>query len=298
MRRDIHLMLPGVMRRCHCASRDLAVAGAAGVGLLGGGSLFGSRRPPPRPALRRHRRRRRARLPSRTRSRASFPARRQRRQQSVAGATPDIDCPLIDIREGASTLTIGPTGTDGDATTTRDGAEISGHLRARRARMRRGRRQMVMKVGVEGRIIVGPAGGPGQVDVPLRIAVVEETTARHQADRHQAHPHSGDGASATDNPTFTHIEDGLTFPMPQRRSRQLHRLYRLRSARRRRRRTSRSRSQPKPKPKAKPTAKTGVIGCQLYQPRRSVIVLLSTRMSAITVRAPALTRSWASRPGI
>ena len=37
--------------------------------------------------------------------------------------------------------------------------------------------QMVMKVGVEGRIIVGPAGGPGQVDVPLRIAVVDEKPA-------------------------------------------------------------------------------------------------------------------------
>ena len=25
-----------------------------------------------------------------------------------------------------------------------------------------------MKVGVEGRVIIGPAGAPGQVDVPLR----------------------------------------------------------------------------------------------------------------------------------
>ena len=33
---------------------------------------------------------------------------------------------------------------------------------------------MTMKVGVEGRIITGPAGGPGTVDVPLRIAVVKE----------------------------------------------------------------------------------------------------------------------------
>ena len=30
---------------------------------------------------------------------------------------------------------------------------------------------LVMKVGVQGRIVVGPSGGPGQVDVPLRYAV-------------------------------------------------------------------------------------------------------------------------------
>ena len=33
---------------------------------------------------------------------------------------------------------------------------------------------MTMKVGVEGRVITGPAGGPGTVDVPLRLAVVQE----------------------------------------------------------------------------------------------------------------------------
>ena len=33
---------------------------------------------------------------------------------------------------------------------------------------------MTMKVGVEGRVLLGPAGGPGQIDVPLRMAVVQE----------------------------------------------------------------------------------------------------------------------------
>jgi len=32
--------------------------------------------------------------------------------------------------------------------------------------------QLIMKVGVEGRIISRPAGGPGNIDVRLRIAVV------------------------------------------------------------------------------------------------------------------------------
>ena len=33
---------------------------------------------------------------------------------------------------------------------------------------------MTMKVGVEGRVITGPAGGPGTVNVPIRLAVVQE----------------------------------------------------------------------------------------------------------------------------
>ena len=33
---------------------------------------------------------------------------------------------------------------------------------------------MSIKVGVQGRVILGPMGGPGIVDVPLRYAVVRE----------------------------------------------------------------------------------------------------------------------------
>jgi hypothetical protein len=73
---------------------------------------------------------------------------------------------------------------------------------------------VVMKIGVEGRIIVGPAGGPGQVDVPLRIAVVEETTAHTKPIVTQLIRIPVTVASASENPTFTHIEEGVTFPMP------------------------------------------------------------------------------------
>ena len=73
---------------------------------------------------------------------------------------------------------------------------------------------VVMKIGVEGRIIIGPAGGPGQVDVPLRIAVVEETTAHTKPIVTQLIRIPVTVPSATENPTFTHIEEGVTFPMP------------------------------------------------------------------------------------
>jgi hypothetical protein len=72
---------------------------------------------------------------------------------------------------------------------------------------------MTMKVGVQGRAIIGPMGGPGTVDVPLRYAVVREgpepktiTTKFRRT-------------SVTIGPTerhaqFVDIEEGLSFPLP------------------------------------------------------------------------------------
>jgi len=138
--------------------------------------------------------------------------------QPVVGAQQqNLDCPFIDIRQGASTLTIGPTGDNGDGNSTNNGAMSVKYqgtfVRAARECAVVGT-NMVMKVGVEGRIIVGPAGGPGQVDVPLRIAVVEETTAGTKPIVTKFIRFPVTVASATDNPTFTHIEEGVTFPLP------------------------------------------------------------------------------------
>ncbi len=88
---------------------------------------------------------------------------------------PDVDCPYIDIRQGASTLTIPPPPPEGGNEAMSLKYQGTFVRAARECAVVAG--QMVMKVGVEGRIIVGPAGGPGQVDVPLRIAVVKRPTA-------------------------------------------------------------------------------------------------------------------------
>jgi hypothetical protein len=139
-------------------------------------------------------------------------------QQSVTGAALNIDCPLINIRQGASTLTIGPTGNNGDVESTNNGAMAVKYqgtfVRAARECALIGG-NVVMKIGVEGRIIVGPAGGPGKVDVPLRIAVVEETPSGTKPIVTKFIRIPVTVASATDNPTFTDIEEGVTFPMPR-----------------------------------------------------------------------------------
>jgi hypothetical protein len=72
-----------------------------------------------------------------------------------------------------------------------------------------------VKVGVQGRVILGPMGAPGRVDVPLRYAVVREgpqpKTVVTKFKR----------ISVTVPPGETHvqfvdIEEGLTFPMPSK----------------------------------------------------------------------------------
>lgn len=178
-------------------------------------------------------------------------------QQSMTGAAQDIDCPLISIRQGASTLTIGPTGNYGNVESTNNGAMAVKYqgtfVRAARECALIGG-NVVMKIGVEGRIIVGPAGGPGQVDVPLRVAVVEETPAGTKPIVTKFVRIPVTVASATDNPTFTNIEEGVTFPMPNDIENYVVYIgFDPLAAQ------AQDRPKPaiKPKPKLKPTAKTG-----------------------------------------
>jgi hypothetical protein len=139
--------------------------------------------------------------------------------QQVAGASQDIECPLINIRQGASTLIIGQTASNAtDVTNTNNGAmgvKYQGtFVRAARECALVGG-NVVMKIGVQGRIIVGPSGGPGEVNVPLRIAVVDETPNKTMPIVTRLVRIPVTVASTTDNPTFTHVEEGMAFPMPR-----------------------------------------------------------------------------------
>jgi hypothetical protein len=140
----------------------------------------------------------------------------QKEPQPVTNAQPDVECPFLDIRQGASTLTFPPPPPDGsnEAMTlkyqgifvraARDCAVVNG--------------QMVMRVGVQGRIIVGPAGGAGQIEVPVRIAVVNApiTAPKTVITRLIRIPVT---IGANDpNVDFTHIEEGLSFPIPSNSS--------------------------------------------------------------------------------
>jgi hypothetical protein len=122
------------------------------------------------------------------------------------------DCPEVKIRSGAATLMIGdkpgqgePAALDvryqGSILRTARECHLAGNI-------------MTMKVGIEGRVITGPAGGPGTVNVPLRVAVVYETLEPTTVVTKLAVIPVVVN-NAVDRVTFTHVEPDLTFPLPQ-----------------------------------------------------------------------------------
>ena len=124
----------------------------------------------------------------------------------------DVECPGVQVRSGASTLMIGSKPGQGEPTALDLRYQVTIIRTARECRVTAG--VMTMKVGIEGRAITGPAGGPGTIDVPLRIAVVQEgvnpKTITSKFAREQVTI-----TSAVDRANFTHIDPDISFPMPQ-----------------------------------------------------------------------------------
>ncbi len=96
------------------------------------------------------------------------------KSQAVGEKPPDpavneLSCPPVTIRAGASTFAVGlpgkpATGSDlrYQATitrTARDCTQVGDQINAR--------------IGIQGRVIAGPAGNPPTVEIPLRVAVVQ-----------------------------------------------------------------------------------------------------------------------------
>ena len=134
------------------------------------------------------------------------------RPQQAAGEPPppeEIDCPSVTVRPGASTLTVHASPREQTAMTLRYQGTIS--RTARECRIAAG--TVHMRVGVEGRIILGPAGSPGNLDVPLRFAVVREGTKPVTiVTRDYRVPVTIEAGST--NVPFVQIDEDLTFPMP------------------------------------------------------------------------------------
>jgi hypothetical protein len=134
---------------------------------------------------------------------------------NASTATPDVECPDVQVRTGAATLLIGSKPDEGEPAALDVRYQGSIIRTARECAVHNG--QMTMKVGIEGRIITGPAGGPGEVDVPMRIAVVQEgvnpKTITSKFSRTQVTV-----VGTVDRVTFTLIEPDITFPIPPRAS--------------------------------------------------------------------------------
>ncbi|MGB3271563.1 MAG: hypothetical protein WBA66_01530 [Xanthobacteraceae bacterium] len=136
------------------------------------------------------------------------------RSQAVGEAPPppqadEPTCPSVLIRQGASTYAVGVPGQEASGTslryqgtitrTARDCTLSGGEVRAR--------------LGIQGRVIVGPAGAPPSVELPLRVAVVAEgvnpRTIFTSAYRTTVAVPEGDG-----NVSYSLVAEDIVYPVP------------------------------------------------------------------------------------
>jgi hypothetical protein len=129
----------------------------------------------------------------------------------AAVAANDTPCPDIEIRSGASTLMISNTPSEGEPGPLDVRYQGTFVRMARECHLNAG--LLTIKVGIEGRVVTGPAGVPGTVNVPLRIAVVEDGIQQKTVvSRFATVPVTVN--SAVDNVAFTHIDAEVAFPAP------------------------------------------------------------------------------------
>jgi hypothetical protein len=129
---------------------------------------------------------------------------------ATTGATTNLEtCPNVDIRRGAGVISINSNARDPSAAqlryqisigqTARECANIAGNLN--------------IKVGMQGRIVLGPAGGPGSLEVPVRYALVEggPQPKTVYSKLYRVPVSIADGQPSV---SFTHIEEAMSVPMP------------------------------------------------------------------------------------
>jgi hypothetical protein len=122
----------------------------------------------------------------------------------------NFECPDVAVRQGAATMSSSADPSESTALNLR--YQVTLGTTARECRV--AGPTVMLKVGMQGRVVMGPQGSPGSIDVPVRFAVVREgvdpkTIVTKLAIIPVAVP-PGDG-----NVLFSHVEEGLDFPMPK-----------------------------------------------------------------------------------
>jgi hypothetical protein len=132
-------------------------------------------------------------------------------KKAVEATTADgteLDCPVVKIRAGASTYAVAPSGKQPIASELNYQATITRTARE----CRRVNSQIVARIGIQGRVIVGPAGAPPSIEVPLRAAVVlagiNEKVITTQVYKTTV-------SMTAEGGTFSVVGEDLTFTMPQ-----------------------------------------------------------------------------------
>jgi hypothetical protein len=123
-------------------------------------------------------------------------------------AESDLTCPSVAIRAGASTYAVAAAGKQAVGNDVRFQVTIG--KTARECNLSGA--QITARIGIQGRVIAGPAGAPSSVDIPLRIAVVQggvtEKVIATKAYRTSVEM-TEDGSVP-----FSFVADDLVYPVP------------------------------------------------------------------------------------
>ena len=134
-------------------------------------------------------------------------------EASPPAAAPDsqseLTCPPVSIRAGASTYAVAAPGKQAVGNDVRFQATIS--KTARDCTLNGG--QITARIGIQGRVIAGPAGAPSSVEIPLRVAVVqsgvqEKTIATKVYRTMVAMTEAG-------SEPFSLVAEDMVYPVPQ-----------------------------------------------------------------------------------
>ena len=130
---------------------------------------------------------------------------------AAPGAPPepgDLTCPPVTVRAGASTYAVAAPGKQAVGNDLRFQATIS--KMARECSLNGG--VITARIGIQGRVIAGPAGAPASVQVPIRVAVVQggvaEKTIATKAYQTTV------TMTETGSEPFTLVAEDLTYPAP------------------------------------------------------------------------------------
>jgi hypothetical protein len=120
----------------------------------------------------------------------------------------DLTCPPVSIRAGASTYAVAAPGKQPVGNDLRFQATIT---RTARQCTKTGD-QISARIGIQGRVIAGPAGAPSSVEIPLRVAVVQggvqEKTIATKAYRTTV------AMSEDSSIPFALVAEDLVYPVP------------------------------------------------------------------------------------
>jgi hypothetical protein len=123
-------------------------------------------------------------------------------------ADDDLDCPQVTVRAGASTYGVGATGKPAVGNDVRFQASITKMARE----CTRNGGEITARIGIQGRVIAGPAGAPPSVEVPIRIAVVQGGVGEKviASKAYRTTVAMADSGSVP----FTFVAEDLVYPVP------------------------------------------------------------------------------------